>query len=152
MIEDGFLTGELAVAEPVRELHEVLSRRRSCSHLIRLADGHQLTAIELQTEYLDRARKFVGRRFGTDVDAQTADVLNRWEYAAGHVGQRPDGRWPTSLDWVAKLRPAFGVPGRAAGLVPPRACSWSTCSTPTCARTRACTTGWSAAAHMRTPV
>jgi Pup amidohydrolase len=102
MIEEGFLTGELAVAEPVRELHEV-SHDVGLTHLIRLADGRQLTAIELQTEYLDRARKFVAERFGTDVDPQTADVLNRWEYVLATLESDPMAL-ADSLDWVAKLR------------------------------------------------
>src|ERR1700712_142697 len=42
MIEEGFLTGELAVAEPVRELHEV-SHAVGLSHLIRLTNGRRLT-------------------------------------------------------------------------------------------------------------
>ena len=102
MIEEGFLNGELAVAEPVRELHEV-SHDVVLTHLIRLADGGRLTAIELQTEYLDRARKFVAERFGTDVDPQTADVLNRWEYVLATLDSDPMAL-ADSLDWVAKLR------------------------------------------------
>jgi Pup amidohydrolase len=102
MIEEGFLTGELAVAEPVRELHEV-SHDVGLTHLIRLADGRRLTAIELQTEYLDQARKFVAERSGTDVDPQTADVLNRWEYVLGTLESDPMAL-ADSLDWVAKLR------------------------------------------------
>src|SRR5580704_2407262 len=65
MIEAGFLSAELTVAEPVRELHDV-SHDVGLRHLIRLADGRRLTAVQLQTEYLDRARKFVAERLGTD--------------------------------------------------------------------------------------
>ncbi len=102
MIEEGILTGELAVAEPVRELHEV-SHDVGLTHLIRLGDGRRLTAIELQTEYLDRSRKFVAERFGTDVDPQTADVLNRWEHVLATLETDPMAL-ADSLDWVAKLR------------------------------------------------
>ena len=111
MIEEGFLGsvggahgwgGELTVAEPVRELHEV-SHDVGLTHLIRLADGRRLTALQLQTEYLDRARKFVAERFGTDVDAQTEDVLNRWEYVLTTLETDPMNL-ADSLDWVAKLR------------------------------------------------
>ena len=63
MIEDGFLPDDLTVAQPVRELHEV-SHDPSLQHLIRLADGRRLTAVQLQAEYYDRARKFVDDRQG----------------------------------------------------------------------------------------
>ena len=102
MIEDGFLSGDLTVAEPVRELHEV-SHDVGLTHLIRLADGRRLTAIQLQTEYLDLARKFVAERWGADVDAQTIDVLNRWEYVLATLETDPM-RLADTLDWVAKLR------------------------------------------------
>ena len=102
MIEEGFLSSDLSVAEPVRELHEV-SHDVGLTHLIRLADGRRLTAIQLQTEYLDRARKFVAERWGADIDAQTTDVLNRWEYVLATLESDPM-RLADSLDWVAKLR------------------------------------------------
>ena len=102
MIEDGFLSGDLTVAEPVRELREV-SHDVGLTHLIRLADGRRMTAIQLQTEYLDRARKFVADRWGADADAQTVDVLNRWESVLATLETDPM-RLADSLDWVAKLR------------------------------------------------
>src|SRR6266550_5048570 len=73
MIEDGFLPDDLTVAQPVRELHEV-SHDPSLQHLIRLADGRRLTAVQLQAEYYDRARKFADDRQGEDADEQTRDV------------------------------------------------------------------------------
>src|SRR6266705_2907992 len=62
MIEDAFLPDDLGIAQPVRELHEI-SHDPTLTHLIRLADGRKITAIGLQGEYLDRARKFVDDRY-----------------------------------------------------------------------------------------
>ena len=78
MIEDPLLADDLAVAHPIRELHEV-SHDPSLKHRIRLVDGRRLTALQLQGEYLDRAKKFVDDRLGDDADEQTRDVLARWE-------------------------------------------------------------------------
>ena len=102
MIEDGFLADDLAIGQPVRELHEV-SHDPTLPHLITLADGRPMTALQLQREYLDRARKYVDDRAGGDADEQTVDVLARWESGADGARERPDdaGR---ELDWVAKLR------------------------------------------------
>jgi proteasome accessory factor PafA2 len=103
MIEDGFLgEPELAIAQPIRELHEI-SHDPSLTHLIKLSDGRRLTAIQLQAEYLDRARKFVDDRLGEDADEQTVDVLARWESVLARLEQDPM-LLAGELDWVAKLR------------------------------------------------
>jgi proteasome accessory factor A len=110
MIEDGFLPDDLTVAQPVRELHEV-SHDPSLQHLIRLADGRRLTAVQLQAEYYDRARKFVDDRQGEDADEQTRDVLERWESVLSRLEADPY-QLAGELDWVAKLRLLSGYRDR----------------------------------------
>jgi Pup amidohydrolase len=102
MIEDGFLADDLTVVHPVRELHEI-SHDPGLTHQLRLADGRRITAIELQREYLDRARKYVDDRYGDDADAQTVDVLARWESVLSRLESDPM-QLASELDWVAKLR------------------------------------------------
>jgi proteasome accessory factor A len=102
MIEENFLADDLAISQPVRELHEV-SHDATLTHRIQLADGRTITALDLQGEYLDRARKFVDDRYGEDVDDQTADVLTRWESVLHRLSADPM-QLATELDWVAKLR------------------------------------------------
>src|SRR3954466_2547693 len=58
MIESRWLGDDLRIAEPVRELRAV-SHDPSLRHQVKLADGRLLTALEIQREYLDRARKYV---------------------------------------------------------------------------------------------
>ena len=41
-------------------------------------------------EFLEQARKYVEDRLGADVDAQTADVLDRWESVLTPARDRPD--------------------------------------------------------------
>ncbi len=102
MIEDNVLADDLVIAHPVRELHDV-SHDPSLQHAITLADGRTITALDLQGEYLDRARKHVDDRLGADVDEQTADVLKRWESTLARLASDRFGL-ATELDWVAKLR------------------------------------------------
>jgi proteasome accessory factor A len=102
MIEDNFLADDLAIAQPVRELHEV-SHDPSLRHAIQLTDGRSITALDLQGEYLDRARKFVDDRMGDDADDQTRDVLDRWESVLARLGSDAM-QLANELDWVAKLR------------------------------------------------
>src|SRR5437867_1838777 len=70
MIEDEYLP-DLTMANPVAALHEV-SRDLSCTAQLRLADGRRLKAVEIQWEYLERARKYVEQE---DDTPDNRDVL-----------------------------------------------------------------------------
>jgi proteasome accessory factor A len=101
MIEERFLDGDLALETPVAELRAV-SHDPTCRHLVTLRDGRKMTAVQLQMEYLDRARKYTEDRYGADVDEMTADVLNRWESVLSRLAEDPM-LTSRELDWVAKL-------------------------------------------------
>jgi proteasome accessory factor A len=101
MIEDRFVSGSLAVDQPVRSLHAV-SHDPSLRHLLTV-DGRTLTAVQLQMEYLDLAKKYVEDRYGADADAQTTDVLARWESVLDRLETDPF-LCARELDWVAKLQ------------------------------------------------
>ncbi len=98
MIEDDDVP-DLALASPVPSLHEV-SRDLSCSMLLRLADGRRLSAIQIQWEYLERAKKYVEQQ---DTSAVNLEVLERWEEVL--IGLEDDPmQLSRELDWVAKHR------------------------------------------------
>ena len=101
MIEAGFLDLDQAMAFPVREMHQV-SHDPSLKHLVTMNSGRRLTAIQMQMEYAEQARKFVEDRWGSDVDDQTADVLNRWQDVLDRLETDPMSL-SSQLDWVAKL-------------------------------------------------
>jgi proteasome accessory factor A len=101
MIEDDFLTADLTLEHPVTSLHEV-SHDPSLKHLLTLKSGRKLTAIQLQMEYLENARKYVEDRTGADTDPQTRDVLDRWESVLTRLESDPMSL-NRELDWVAKL-------------------------------------------------
>ena len=61
-----------------------------------------MTAVQLQMEYLEQARKYVEDRYGADVDDITADVLDRWESVLNRLAEDPM-LLSRELDWVAKL-------------------------------------------------
>jgi proteasome accessory factor PafA2 len=102
MIEDGWLTDDLSVDRPVTALHEV-SHDPTCTHLMTLKDGRKLTAVQLQTEYLEQARKYVEDKYGDDADRQTKDILYRWEQVLDQLATDPM-KLADQLDWVAKLK------------------------------------------------
>ena len=102
MIEDRFIDADLSVESPVSALRAV-SHDPGLTHLLTLRDGRRLTAVQLQMEYLDLARKYVEDRLGSDADPQTVDVLARWESVLDRLERDPMSL-AGELDWVAKLK------------------------------------------------
>ena len=101
MIEDRFLAADLGIESPVSELRQV-SHDPTCRHLITLRDGRKMTAVQLQMEYLELARKYTEDRYGGDTDELTADVLDRWESVLTRLAEDPL-LTSRELDWTAKL-------------------------------------------------
>lgn len=102
MIEDRFITRDLAVDKPVAALRAI-SHDPTLTRTMTLKDGRTLTAIQLQLEYLDLAKKYVEDRYGADADPQTKDILERWESVLDRL-ERDPMLCAGELDWVAKLR------------------------------------------------
>jgi Pup amidohydrolase len=110
MIEDRFLAADLAVESPVAELRAI-SHDPSLRHLVTLRDGRRMTAVQLQMEYLELARKFTEDRYGANVDDMTSDVLGRWESVLTRLAEDPM-LTARELDWVAKLEILEGYRSR----------------------------------------
>ena len=102
MIEERFITADLSIEGPVAGLRAI-SHDPTLQQTVTLHDGRKLTGVQLQLEYLDLARKFVEDRYGADADAQTLDVLARWESVLGRL-ERDPMLCAGELDWVAKLK------------------------------------------------
>ncbi|HEV2375872.1 MAG TPA: depupylase/deamidase Dop [Streptosporangiaceae bacterium] len=101
MVEDRFLDGDLGLESPVADLRAI-SHDPTCRHLVVLRDGRRMTAVQLQMEYLERARKHTEDRFGADVDIMTTDVLDRWESVLTRLAEDPM-LTARELDWTTKL-------------------------------------------------
>ena len=101
MIEDGFLSEDVSLVNPVAELRAV-SHDPTLRHRVRLTDGRRMTALQLQMHYLEQARKHVEDRLGADADPVTVDVLDRWESVLTRLEVDPLSL-RRELDWVAKL-------------------------------------------------
>jgi Pup amidohydrolase len=106
MVEDEFLP-DLSLDGPVQALHEV-SWDPTLRRTVRLADGRSVTAIELQWEFLDHAKKWV--KENEDVPTN-ADLLQRWESVLTGLEDDPSSMH-RELDWVAKHRLLEGYRAR----------------------------------------
>ena len=98
MIEDRFLP-DLSIQNPVAALHAV-SRDIGCTVTVPLADGRQLSAVQLQWEYFEHAKKYVERE---DDTPENQSVLARWESVLSALETEPLSLH-RELDWVAKYR------------------------------------------------
>jgi proteasome accessory factor A len=99
MIEDDFIERDLSLDGPVIA-HRTISRDLACRETVRLKDGRALTAIDLQREYLDRARRYYESR---PPEPWVHDVLARWSSVLDRLARDPDSL-ERELDWVIKRR------------------------------------------------
>jgi proteasome accessory factor A len=100
MVEENTVMRDLTLENPIRAIREI-SHDMSCRKKVRLATGRELSAIEIQTEYLDRARRFYERR-GTD-EFQTM-ILEEWTGALDALSDSKPERLARKIDWVAKYQ------------------------------------------------
>jgi Pup amidohydrolase len=103
MVEDDFLPREFVFAAPVQAMRKV-SYDLSLRAPLALADGTTATALEVQWELFDRARKY-GEEHGLEVvgEAVGAEVLRRWEAVLAGLESDP-ASVAGQVDWVAKQR------------------------------------------------
>jgi len=101
MIEERVISADLAIDGPVSALHAV-SHDPTLTHLVTLKDGRSMTALDLQEVYLELARNHVAERYGDDADADTVEVLERWDSVLTRLRTDPMSL-RHELDWVAKL-------------------------------------------------
>ncbi len=88
----------LRLADPVGDLHRV-SRDLDLTERLRLADGRELTALEIQLRYLEVLESVLGE----SVDAATREILDRWRSVLDRLGTDRQA-CARDVEWVAKLR------------------------------------------------
>jgi proteasome accessory factor A len=97
MIEDGAITKNLSLRDPVKAIKET-SHDPTCRKELLLDDGRRITAVELQAEYLELAQTYLGKQ---SVDPITKDVVVKWEHAVECL-QRDPMELDEKIDWVMK--------------------------------------------------
>jgi Pup amidohydrolase len=103
MVEDDFLPREFVFNAPVWAIRQV-SYDLSLRKPLELVDGTTITALEVQWELLDRARKYA-ESTGLEAVGQAVgeEVLTRWESVLTALETDPMSL-ADQLDWVAKYR------------------------------------------------
>jgi proteasome accessory factor A len=111
MIEDDALGDEWLLRDPVRAIREV-SHDPTLRRTLALRDGRRVTAVELQWDLLERARKYEQSHGLESLGAEVGrDVLDRWETVLAGLETEPVSvaHW---VDWVAKRRLVDGYADR----------------------------------------
>ncbi|CCH76578.1 Pup--protein ligase [Nostocoides japonicum T1-X7] len=101
MIEAGVVMRDMTLENPIRAIREIshdLTGRRP----VRLANGRQLSALQIQTEYLERAQSYVDR-VGSE-SLVHKQVLDLWSRTLEAVSTDRLSLVETEIDWVIKHR------------------------------------------------
>ena len=102
LLESGGPMRDMTLENPIRAIREIshdpTGRRR-----ITLANGRDLSALDIQMEYLERVRDLADRR-GWSAQPIHARVLDLWERSLKAVETGDLGLVDRELDWVIKLR------------------------------------------------
>ncbi|MEX1038343.1 MAG: Pup--protein ligase [Acidimicrobiia bacterium] len=99
MIEKDVVFRDLSLENPIRAIREI-AHDPSCRRKVRLMNGRELSALDIQWEYLDRAMRFA-RSPGFPVQVKAA--VDRWESLLTGLEKDPM-TLDREVDWVAKYR------------------------------------------------
>lgn len=97
MIEDGYVVPHIELDEPVKAIREI-SRDSSLKKQVKLDDGRELTALEIQREYWERAGVYLDRN---PTDKILRDVWTEWGRVLARLTNSPMS-CVGELDWVTK--------------------------------------------------
>ena len=104
MLENGTVMRDMTLENPIRAIREI-SHDPTGRRTVRLANGRELSALEIQTEYLERATDFARRRGLLDDPASIhSRVVDLWTRTVTAVSSGDLSPVEREIDWVIKLR------------------------------------------------
>ncbi len=98
MIEADVVFRDLSLENPIRAIREI-SHDPSCRRLVRLANGRELSALDIQWEYLERVMRYSRT---TGFPAQVEQAIGMWEHLLTGLEKDPMSL-NREVDWVMKL-------------------------------------------------
>lgn len=98
MLEDpGTNLKDMTLENPIRAIREI-SHDLTCRRKVRLANGKELSALDIQSEYLERAIEYRDR---VGLDELELKALSMWEYVLTNLKDDPL-KLDREVDWVIK--------------------------------------------------
>ncbi|MPY10851.1 Pup--protein ligase [Arthrobacter bussei] len=101
MVEAGEMMRDFRLENPIRSIREI-SHDLTGRQLLKLANGRQMTALEMQREYLARATAFVADHGAHNAHVPT--ILDLWERVLDAVETGDTARIDTEIDWAIKKK------------------------------------------------
>ena len=100
MVEAGVVLRDMTLDNPIRAIREV-SHDMTGRSRVRLANGREMSALEIQYEYLSRARDFTD---ANGLDPISKRVLEMWERALSSIEEGNLDKIAREIDWVTKYQ------------------------------------------------
>ncbi|MGI9623615.1 MAG: Pup--protein ligase [Acidimicrobiales bacterium] len=95
--EPSVVLRDMTLENPIRAIREI-SHDITCRRRVRLANGREVSALDIQSEYLERALKYAEHR---DLSPQEKQALQMWEHCVTGL-QRDPLSLQRECDWVTK--------------------------------------------------
>ena len=100
MIEAGIALRDMTLDNPIRAIREI-SHDMTGRSRVRLANGSEMSAVEIQYEYLTSAREFTSKN---GLNAISEQVLERWQRALEAIETGNLDKIAREVDWVTKYQ------------------------------------------------
>jgi len=97
--EPNVVLRDMTLENPIRAIREI-SHDMTCTRRVRLANGREASALEIQSEYLNRALRYAEHR---DMSPEELKVLDMWEHCLTQIEKDPLGL-DREVDWVTKYK------------------------------------------------
>jgi proteasome accessory factor A len=101
MIEEGVVLRDMTLANPIRAIREI-SHDTTGTRTVKLANGRELSALQIQAEYFDKVSDFISRREITD--SVTRKTMDLWERTLKAVEAQSFGLVDREIDWIIKRK------------------------------------------------
>ncbi|MEE9417257.1 MAG: proteasome accessory factor PafA2 family protein, partial [Acidimicrobiales bacterium] len=100
MLEDPrVVLRDMTLENPIRAIREI-SHDMTCRRRVRLANGREASALEIQGEYLSRALRYAEHHEFTEFETK---ALNMWEHCLTQIENDPL-KLDREVDWVIKYK------------------------------------------------
>jgi proteasome accessory factor A len=103
LLESGAAMRDFTLENPIRAIRDIsydLTGRKP----VKLANGRQLGALEIQEEYFERTRAFIERRGWLETEPTTVRTLELWERSLRAIREQKPDLIDTEIDWAIKRR------------------------------------------------
>ena len=101
MIESGVVMRDMTLENPIRAIREI-SHDLTGTRTVRLVNGRELSALEIQQEYYEKAAAFAERRGLLEAGSTVVRVLDLWARALQAVRSQDLTLIDSEIDWAIK--------------------------------------------------